>query len=159
MESSLDLEWAFSALRGTMGMKCTQSMVKYVAMKGPCWLEVGTCQLPLQRLHHDHCKLLTFNTPWKEFRVEIKNKALCALGKTQKNWPSDSQMFSGKDFMSPNSCIFSHLEKHWHHEPMSGPGSPGSPWAAFLLLLIFGPCTFKFHVKFVSSRIQQISKW
>ena len=30
--------------------------------------------------------------------METKNKALCALGKTQKNRPSDSQMFSGKDF-------------------------------------------------------------
>ena len=37
--------------------------------------------------------------------------AAAALGKTQKNWPSDSQIFSGKDFMSPNSCIFLHLEK------------------------------------------------
>ena len=26
-----------------------------------------------------------------------------------------------------------------------------SPWAAFLLLLIFGPCTFNFLVKFISS--------
>ena len=44
--------------------------------------------------------------PWKEFRVEIRNKALCALGKTQKNRPSESQMFSGKDFYEPN---FLHL--------------------------------------------------
>ena len=94
------------------GHEKAPNMVKYVAMKGPCWLEIGTCQLPLQRLHHDHYKLLTFHTPWKEFRVEIRNKALCALGKTQKNRPSDSQMFSGKDFMSPNSCIFPYLEKH-----------------------------------------------
>ena len=43
------------------------------------------------------------------WRSEIRHSA---LGKTQKNWPSDSQMFSGKDFMSPNSCIFLHLERH-----------------------------------------------
>ena len=36
--------------------------------------------------------------PWKELSVETKNKALCALGKTQKNSPSASQMFLGKDF-------------------------------------------------------------
>ena len=30
--------------------------------------------------------------------MKTKNKALCALGKIQKNRPSDSQMFSGKDF-------------------------------------------------------------
>ena len=119
----------------------------------------GSCQLPPQRLHHDHYKLLTFNTLRKEFKVEIRNKALCALGKTQKNWPSDSQMFSSKDFMSPNSCTFSYLEKYYCHEPMCAPSSPGSPWTAFLLLLIFESCTFTFLVKFVSSRIQQISKW
>ena len=93
-------------------MKCPQSMVKYVAVKGCYRLEVGPCQLPLQGLHSDHCKLLTFNIPCKEFRVEIRNKALYALGKTHKNWPSDSQMSSGKDFMNPNSYIFSYLEKH-----------------------------------------------
>ena len=26
-------------------------------------------------------KLLTFNTPWKEFKIEIRNEALCALEK------------------------------------------------------------------------------
>ena len=38
--------------------------------------------------------------------------AAAALGKTQKNQPSHSQMFSGKDFMSPNPCTFSYPEKH-----------------------------------------------
>ena len=28
-------------------------------------LEVGPCQLPLQRLNHDHDKMLTFNIPLK----------------------------------------------------------------------------------------------
>ena len=46
-----------------MTMKCPQNMVKCVAVKGPCWLEVGPCQLPLQRLNHDHHKMLTLNTP------------------------------------------------------------------------------------------------
>ena len=30
--------------------------------------------------------------------METKNKALCALGKTQGNRPSENEMFSGKDF-------------------------------------------------------------
>ena len=38
--------------------------------------------------------------------METKSKALCALGKIQKNRPSDSQMFSGKDFYEPK---FLHL--------------------------------------------------
>ena len=54
--------------------------------------------------------------PWKEFRMETKNKALCALEKKKKDRPSDSQMFSGKDFyeskflhlLIPSSVQFSH---------------------------------------------------
>ena len=57
--------------------------------------------------------MLTFLTPLKGVQGgDKKHKALCALGKTQKIRPSDSQMFSGKDFMSPNPCLFLHPEKH-----------------------------------------------
>ena len=152
-------EWTFPAPWDTVGMKCPPNMVKYAAMKGPCWLEVGACQLSLQRLHHDHSKLLTFNTPWKEFRVEIRNKALSALGKTRKNWPSESQMLSGKGFsehkflhlLSPREALMSQTNLVLV--------LLASPRAAFLLLLIFGPYIFKFLIKLVSSRMQQISKW
>ena len=47
-----------------------------------CQLKIGTCHLPLQGLHHEQLQLLTFNTRWKEFRVEIRKEALCPLGKT-----------------------------------------------------------------------------
>ena len=59
-------------------------------------------------------KLLTFNTPWKEFRVEIRNEALYALGEKKKlqKRPSDSWHFGEEIFMTPDSCIFSNLEKH-----------------------------------------------
>ena len=58
----------------------------------------------------------TSTPPERSSRVEIRNKALCALGKTQKNRHSDSQMFSGKDFyeskflhlLIPSSVQFSH---------------------------------------------------
>ena len=33
-------------------------------------------------LNREPRQLLTFNTPWKEFRVEIRNEVLCTLGKT-----------------------------------------------------------------------------
>ena len=57
--------------------------------------------------------MLTFLTPLKGVQGgDKKNKALCALGKTQKIRPSDGQMFSGKDFYESNSSIFSYLEKH-----------------------------------------------
>ena len=157
MASQWDLpeiwEWAFPAPWDTIAMKCPPNMVKYVAMKGPCWLEIGTCQLSLQRLHHDHWKLLTFNTPWKKFRMEIRNKALHALGKAQKNQPSECQMLSGKGFserkflhlLIPGEALMS--QTHLVLVLLA------SPSEAFLLLLVFGRCTFNFLVKLVSSRI------
>ena len=39
-------------------------------------------RLPLQGLNHEWLQLLTFNTLWKEFRVESRNETLWALGKT-----------------------------------------------------------------------------
>ena len=57
-------------------------MAKFMTKKGLCQLKTDTCHLPLQGLNHVLLQLLTFNTPWKEFRVEIRNEALCALGKT-----------------------------------------------------------------------------
>ena len=51
----------------------------------PCQLQTGTCHLPLQGLNHELLQLLTFNTPWEELRVENRNEALCALGKTGTN--------------------------------------------------------------------------
>ena len=56
-----------------------------------CHLQIGTCHLPLQGLNYEPLQLLTFNTLQKEFRVEIRNEAFCALEK--KKWqkkPSDS---------------------------------------------------------------------
>ena len=85
-----------------------------------------------QRVGHDwatelnwtELQLLTLNIHWKEFRVEIRNEALCALGKTSRTGLQFVRYFQVKFFMSPNSCIFSYLEKHQHHRPMSGPGYP-----------------------------------
>ena len=48
------------------------------------WLQIGTCHLPLQGLNHMLQQLLIFNTPWKEFRVESRNEALCAWGITDR---------------------------------------------------------------------------
>ena len=45
-------------------------------------LQIGTYHGHLPLLNHELLQLLTFNTSWKEFRVENRNEALCALGKT-----------------------------------------------------------------------------
>ena len=47
-----------------------------------CQLQVGICHLPLQGLNHELLQPLTFNTPWKESRGEVRNEALCILGET-----------------------------------------------------------------------------
>ena len=86
-------EWAFPAPWDTLTMKCPKTWSN-MTMKGPCWLEVGPCQLPLQRLKLDNYKMLTFNTPLKGVQGGDKKYGT---------------LFSG---MSPNSCIFSYLEKH-----------------------------------------------
>lgn len=44
-------------------------------------LATSTCHLPQQELNHELLQLLTFNTASKEYRVEIRNETLCALGK------------------------------------------------------------------------------
>ena len=69
-------------------------------------LAMGTCHLPLQWLNHVLLQLLTFNTPSKEFRVESRNEALCALGKTGR---TGLQMV--RYFQELSSCFSSYLRK------------------------------------------------
>ena len=59
---------------------------------------IVSCHLPLQGLNHMLLQLLIFNTPW---RVESRNEALCAQGKTGKTGLQIVRYFSGADFMSP----------------------------------------------------------
>ena len=90
----------------------------------------GIFHLSLHRLNHELLQLLTFNTPGKELRVEIRSKALSALGKLAE------QVFrkldiSRRRFYEPNSCIISYLEKHenpswWCLLPM-----PSSEWPSW----------------------------
>ena len=81
--------------------------------------------------------------------METNNKALCALEKPQKNRPSDSQMFSGKDFYESK---FLHLlmprETNVTNQCLDLVllASP----SVFLHLLSFGPYIFNLLVKFVS---------
>ena len=47
-------------------------------------LAIGTCHLLLYGLYHVLFQLLTSNILWKAFRVESRNEALCAQGKTSR---------------------------------------------------------------------------
>ena len=76
-----------------------------------CQLQTGTCHPPLQEWNQVLLQLLTFNTLWKEFRVESRNEALGATGKLT------GQVFRRLDIFrswpyEPNSSISSYLEKH-----------------------------------------------
>ena len=44
-------------------MKCPQAIVKFITLKGPSQLKVGTCHLPLQGLSQWPQQPLTLNTP------------------------------------------------------------------------------------------------
>ena len=65
-------EWVFPAPWDKMAMKCPPNHSQNHGHKGALLLETGTFCLPLQikswTLH-----LLTFNIPWMEFRVKIRN--------------------------------------------------------------------------------------
>ena len=64
-------------------------------------LSTGTCHLPLQGLNQVLLQLLAFNTPLK--------RVLCS-GKNGQNGSSDSEVFSGDDFMCP-ILIPPHIQK------------------------------------------------
>ena len=57
-------------------------------------------------------QLLTFHHPWKEFRVESRNKHSVDVGKTGRTGLQIDVFRSW--FYEPNSCTSLYLEKHWN---------------------------------------------
>ena len=70
------------SIMGQNGHEMPQTMVKFMTIKRPCQLKIGTCYLPLWGLNLEPLLLLTFSIPWKEFRVEIRNEASVLWEKT-----------------------------------------------------------------------------
>ena len=140
-----------------MILKSPQTKDQIYSHEGPCWLETGTCHLPLQRLNQERLELLSFTTLWKEFRVEIKNKAFYTLGKTGRtgfqidifkkicSWTPILASPHPRETLTSQADVLSWCS--WL-SPLLG------PLAAFLFLLIFGTCVSNFLIKFVSSRKQ-----
>lgn len=58
-------------------LKCLYALQPDSFPTGECW-----CYPNPQGLSHWKLQSLTFNTPRKEFRVEIRNEVFCTLGKT-----------------------------------------------------------------------------
>ena len=137
-----------------MAMKCPQSIVKSVAMKGPCRLKTGTRRLPVQRLNHGHYNCWT-STPLEKnsgWLSEMRH-TICALGKMDKTGLHIVRCFQVKMcsfFMSPNSCIFSSSDFMCQHGSSNimcqclvpillSSLSPRHPDSSSLLLCIFNP--------------------
>ena len=76
-----------------------------------CQLQISTCHLFLQGLNHELQHLLTSNTRWKDFWVESRNEALCALGKLAEQVFREFNIFR-RWFYEPHSCTSLYLEKH-----------------------------------------------
>ena len=109
-------EWTFLAPWDKVVMKCPpQSHGQVCEQKGALPVEdwhlpstsTAIISWPLNCWHSMTLK----GVQGQEWRSRMRHS--CS-GKNWQNRPSDSQIFS-RDFMSPNSCIFSYLEKHWHH--------------------------------------------
>ena len=113
VKSLTDLGISLPSTMGQDGHEMPQTMVKLMAIIGSCWLETGTWQPPLQRLNHGHYSCWTLTPPERSWgwKSEIRH-SLCALGKMDKTGLQIVWYFQVKIFLSPNSCIFSYLEKH-----------------------------------------------
>ena len=59
-------------------------------------LKVDICHLPLEEVSHKLLPLLTLNTSWKEFKVEIRSEVVCVLGKTGRTGLQTVRCFPGK---------------------------------------------------------------
>ena len=108
-------EWTFSAPWDKMVMKCPpQNHAQVYEQKGALLTEDWHLPSTSTKIKSWPLQLLTFNAPERSSGWKSGMGTLCS-GKNWQNRPSDSWIFSGEDFMSSNSCIFSYLRKHWPH--------------------------------------------
>ena len=99
-------EWAFPAPRDKMVKKCPQTIVKCMTLSGPNW-------------HLPYAVARTRSTATAA--IDLRHTLKGVQGGDQ-NWdtlhwekPVEQacrEILSGEDFMCPNSCILSYLEKH-----------------------------------------------
>ena len=67
--------------KATLNRVAREGFFEAVTVSG-CRQKTVTHHLPLQGSRHQPMRLLTFHSPWKMLRAEVRNEALCALGKT-----------------------------------------------------------------------------
>ena len=84
-------------------MKCPQTMVKFMTLKGIYQLDFGTCHLPLQGLNHGHCSC------WLSASLERSSGGDQEWGiGSGTTGRTDLQIVKilSRDFMSPDSCSY-----------------------------------------------------
>ena len=72
MESLLDLGMSLPSTAGHNDHEMPPKHGQICGYDGALLTGAGPCQLPLQRLNHDHYKMLTFNTPLKGVQDGVK---------------------------------------------------------------------------------------
>ena len=109
-------EWAFPAPWDKMVMKWAPNCGQTHGHKRVLQLETGTCYLPLQWLNSGHYSCWPSTSPeWNSaWKSEIRH-SLCALEKMDKTGLQIVRYLQVKIFFSPNSCIFSYVEKHYNY--------------------------------------------
>ena len=116
-------------------------------------LQTGTCHLPLQGLNYEPLQLPTFNTPWKEFRVEIRNEALWALGKRGRTGLQIVRCFQKKILwvqffylLIPRRAVTAFMVKTAHHDKYSPSRDQQKPSAKNICLIVCTPLSPKSHI-------------
>ena len=102
-------------------------------------------------------QLLNFNTPWKEFRVALRNEALnLCSGKNGQYRPSYSQMFSGKDVFFFYESKFLHLLI-----PTEAPTSCANVWFRFscLAFLLGTPTALLYLYVSLALLLDEMAGW
>ena len=107
-------EWTFSAPWDKMVKECTpQNHGQVYKQKGALPTENWHLPSTSTKIKSWPLQLLTFNFPERISGWKSGMRHSVLWEKTGRTG-LQIDLFK-KGFMSPNSCIFSYLEKHWHH--------------------------------------------
>ena len=74
-------------------------------------LAMGTCHPPPQGLNRVPLQLLTFNTPWRKFRIKSRTETPCILENLGRQVFRELDIFRNQ-FYEPDFYISFYLEKH-----------------------------------------------
>ena len=108
-KSSLHLGISIPSTMGQVVMKCLPNHGQIYDHERDLPTKIHHVPCGSIRIRSSLLYLRTFNTPWKEFRAEIRNEAFCALGRTGRTGLQKVKIFSGENFINLIFGIFSNL--------------------------------------------------